>query len=389
MDVATREVRALASYPVYSFDQFRTDYADLERDARQLPLLFRAVQAQYPPGSICKAITLVGGLSDGLVTPETRIHCTGFLLPDKPDRFRCWIYNLHAGITHDMTDDPAGQNAEHAVQNSCNIYFYRVGEKLGPQRLCEWFSLFGLGQSAGTGLIEESPGIVPTAEWLRQNENRAYQASDAWNFAIGQGEVTITPLQAANVAATIASGYAAPPRLAYDDTGHAFGAPPAAPTAFDDQHLRVLRRGMWRSVNEESGTGKPARLEHDGYELCGKTGSAQAAPRPVLYRYTFEWPDGRRVERTAYVEEDALAEFGDDKPKRVGKHVAEQYPALIEGEKLPAHAWFIGFTQPKTTPRGAVPKGRVYAISVIVEYGEAGGRVAGPVAKSIAEHLLE
>jgi penicillin-binding protein 2 len=342
IEVATREVRALASYPVYSYERFNDDYDRLQRDAKGLPLLFRAVQAQYPPGSICKAITLIGGLSEGVVTADTRIHCTGHLLPDQPDQFRCWIYNMYPGITHDLTDDPAGQEAESAVRNSCNIYFYTVGGLLGPERLCQWFSRFGLGRPAGTDLIEESLGIVPTEAWLLENANRRHQISDAWNFSIGQGEVTISPLQAANVAATIASGLWEPVRLAYDQTGHAFGPPPAPPTAFDDRHLQVLRRGMWRVVNERGGTGPWAKLDTGDYELCGKTGSAQAQPRPIAYRYTFEWPDGRREELVAYLEEDALARFGDDRPRRVGKHTAATHPKLAEGQRLPTHAWFIG-----------------------------------------------
>jgi cell division protein FtsI/penicillin-binding protein 2 len=389
IDVATREVRALASYPVYRHDELTARYDELQRDAERLPLLFRAVQAQYPPGSICKAITLVGGLSEGLVSADTRIHCTGHLLAEFQDRFRCWIYNEHPGLTHDMTDDPDGQSAESAVRNSCNIYFFRVGERLGPARLCEWFTRFGLGRSAGAGLIEESTAIVPTEEWLLRNQGRRTEPADAWNFAIGQGEVTITPLQAANVAASVAAGEWAPVRLAYDDTGHAFADRDAAPPVpLDEQALRVLRRGMWRVVNERGGTAVAARLDRNDYVLCGKTGSAQTPPRAVAFRYTFEWPDGRRDSVISFLEEDALAEFPDPKPRRVGKHTVAQYPSLHEGEKWPAHAWFIGHTQLASTPRGEKPRGRVYAIAVLIEFGETGGRVAGPVAKQIAEFLL-
>ncbi len=387
IDVESREILALVSYPTYHYDTFSEDYDDLRRDAKRLPLMFRAVQAQYPPGSICKAITLIAGLSENVITPHTRIHCTGYLLPSQPNRFRCWIYNMHPGVTHDMTDDPNGQTGESAVRNSCNIYFFKVGGMLGPQRLCEWFSRFGMGQTTGTGLIEESPAIVPDEQWMHHH-GRDHRASDAWNFSIGQGEVTITPVQAANVVASVATGEWQPVRLAYDDQGRAFGAPPAPPRAFNEDHLRVLRRGMWRVVNEQGGTATRARIDVPDHELCGKTGSAQTQPRPVLYRYTYEWPDGTRAQRFAYVEDDALATFGDEKPKRVGRHTAQRYPAIPEGGKLPAHAWFVGFTQSKATPRGERPLGKCYGISVLIEFGGSGGRVAGPVAKQIAEYLL-
>ncbi len=390
IDVTTREVRALVSYPAYTYDRFSRDYASLRDDRQHLPLLFRAVGAQYPPGSICKAITLVGGLSEGVIRPDERIHCTGYLLENNPTRFRCWIYNQNPGVTHDMLDSPAGQDAESAIRNSCNIYFYRLGERLGPARLCAWFERFGLGRTQGTGLIEESPAIVPHEDWLRRTAGRGFQESDAWNFAIGQGEVTITPLQAANVAATIAAGFWAPVRLATDARGQAIGAPlaPSAPP-LDERHLQVLRRGLWRVVNEPQGTGYHARLARTDVVLCGKTGSAQTVPRVISQRYTLEWPDGRRAEVVAGSESEALAGQPDPPPEIVGRRVHETFPQLLEGEALPSHAWFIGFTQAADTPPGAAPRGPVYALSVIIEFGGSGGRVAGPVAKRIVEYILD
>jgi cell division protein FtsI/penicillin-binding protein 2 len=205
IDVARREILALVSYPVYAHDSFSQEYERLRRDTRWLPLRFRAVADQYPPGSTCKAIALVGALADGVAGPQERIHCRGFLLPGQPTLFRCWIYNQY-GTTHDDSHNPAGQSAEDAVRNSCNIYFFTLGQRLGAARICHWFEQFGLGRLQGTGLIEESPGIVPTESWLRAAQGRSHQTADAWNYAIGQGEVTTTPLQAANVAATIAAG---------------------------------------------------------------------------------------------------------------------------------------------------------------------------------------
>lgn len=387
VDVASREVRALVSYPVYPYDEFGTDYDRLLRDAIHVPLRFRAVAEEFAPGSTCKAITLIAGLTEGVVSPHEEITCTGHLLPGRPEQFRCWIWNRSPGMTH------GPQDAATAVRNSCNIFFFKVGDRLGAARLCTWFDRFGFGRTTGTGLIEESAGIVPTEDWLRANRERGYQASDAWFYAIGQGEVTATPLQVANVAATVAAGYWAPVRLAYDDTGHAFGHPPVPPQHFDERHLRVLRDGMWQVVNHERGTARPAQLSTPGHELCGKTGSAQAHPRAVAYRFTFEWPDGTQRSAVAAVEEDALEEVmggvAGDPPRCVGRHTVQRYPPLPESGKLPSHAWFMGYTQSSSTPRGHAPAGKAYALAVVVEYGGSGGRVAGPLAKAIAEYALE
>jgi len=386
IDVATREVLALVSHPVYRQATFHEDYAQLRRDAIRTPLRFRAVASQYPPGSTCKAITLVGALAEHLVTENEHVHCTGHLLPEQPDRFRCWIYNQYR-VTHDAAE-PEGQAAEDAVRNSCNIYFYKMGDRLGPPRLCEWFARFGFGRTPGTGLVEESTGIVPTEDWLRRTQNRGFERADAWNWSIGQGEVTATPLQVANVCASIAAGYWARVRVLRDHVSRDSDVPTDR-IELPEHALRVLRTGMWRVVNEPGGTAyKYARLEHPNYVFCGKTGSAQAPPQPVKFRYTFEWPDGRRAEAVAYEEDDARRQADAADAECVGKHTVERYPDLLPGE-LSAHAWFMGYTQPASTPRGHVPAGGVYAIAVVIEHGQSGGSVAGPIAKQIADWLLQ
>jgi penicillin-binding protein 2 len=396
IDAATREVLALVSYPIYSYDAYSSEYERLAADARWLPLRLRAVADHYPPGSTCKAITLVGALSESEIGENERIHCDGHLLPNDPTKFRCWIYNQYS-TTHDASQ-PEGQNAEDAIRNSCNIYFFRAGERLGPQRLCDWFGRFGLGRTQGIGLIEESPGIVPTGEWLMATQGRRLQTADAWNYSIGQGEVTATPLQSANVAATIATGVWAPVRLVRDEDGAWLGGGDAQSQPFDERALNVLRRGMWRVVNEDGGTARTARLDLSEYELCGKTGSAQAVPRVITRLFTLEWPDGRRETVVAGTEAAALeraargsragAEDASGRARIVGSVAHERFPAWQPGEKLPSHAWFIGFTQPRGTRRGAAPQGRCYAVSVLIEYGGSGGRVAGPVAKRIVEAIL-
>lgn len=392
LDVETRDVLALVSYPTYAPQRFHEDYEQLRSDTRRAPLRFRAVANDYPPGSTCKVITLYGGLADQVVSEHARIHCTGHFLPNDTGRFRCWIYNQYPGVTHDMRGLPEGLNASDALRNSCNIYFFTVGDRLGVDRLCRWFHAFGLGRTQGTGLIEEADGIAPDSAWLarhRPSEPRA-QPADAWNYSIGQGEVSATPLQAANVIASVAAGQWCGVTLVRGADGRRIGPPPPVPVRLEERHLRILREGLWRVVNERGGTAYAARLESEQYVLCGKTGSAQAVPLVLNTRYVFEWPDGQRQEIVAISREDAERRWAgtDPRPKLVGWRAQERFPPWQPGEALPAHAWFIGYTQPAGTPRGAAPHGKVYAISVLIEFGGSGGNVAAPVAKKIAEYLL-
>jgi cell division protein FtsI/penicillin-binding protein 2 len=147
---------------------------------------------------------------------------------------------------------------------------------------------------------------------------------------------------------------------------------------------------MWKVVNDQ-GTAKQAQIEVAGYEMCGKTGSAQAIPRRISNKWTLEFEDGIRqetVEGLSITGDDILARYDDPRPKIVGRHTYERFPPLGVDGKLPSHAWFTGYTQATGTPRGATPRGRSLAISVIIEYGGSGGRVAGPCAKQIAESIL-
>ncbi len=386
LDAHTREVLVLASYPVYPFAPSAADFEALRGDARRLPLRFRAVSAAYPPGSTCKLATLAAGFAEGLADEHTRIHCNGYF--HRPDAFRCWIYNEYPGVTHDLRGNPSGQNAEDAIRNSCNIYFYTIGDRLGPEKLCDWFGRFGLGRAQGTGLIEESGGTLPSADWLLVNRGRTFERADAWNFAIGQGELSATPLQCANVVASVVTGHWAPVRLLRGDplSEPLRGVGPAL--RLDETTQRVLRSGMWRVTNEPGGTAYVARLDRKDFQLCGKTGSAQASPRVLSWRYTFELPDGRHESIVAASREEALAALAAPGARQVERVAAEVFPTSMPDDKLPSHAWFIGYTQPSGTPRGAAPRERALAISVLIEFGSSGGRNAGPVAKQIAEMIL-
>ncbi len=382
IDVDTREILAMVSYPTFPANEYRALYSDLARDTLWLPTRDRPVQDAQPPGSTCKLISVYAALSEGVMSPSSAVSCDGRFRDDQPNAFRCWIFNQY-GLSHGL------QTAEDAIRNSCNIYFYTAGDRLGVDRLTAWFARFGLGSAQGTGLIEETGGVNPTPLWLSARRGGRVYPADAWNFSIGQGEVSATPLQVANVAATIASGRWRPVKLLRD-------APPDAtrPTLPDgpvlsDNILRIIRKGMWRVVNERGGTANVAKLDVNSHVLCGKTGSAQVTPRILTRRYTFEWSDGRRQEVIARSEGEAreLLSTTGERPKRVGSFAEERFPSWQPGDKLPSHAWFIGFMQPANTPQGAQPRGAV-AIAVLIDFGGSGGRVAGPVAKEIAEWMI-
>jgi penicillin-binding protein 2 len=262
LDVHTRHVLALVSYPTFDPNRRAEAFQATTENSRAAPLLARAISATYPPGSVVKPIVLAAGLSLGLVSPSDRKLCTGTLL-DGVNAWHCWTYFRNMP-PHGWVD------ASDAIKQSCNIYFFKLGQDVNPARLTDWLQRFGLGRYPGTDLIEERAGVVPTAAWLQSNRNRSLRPGDARNLAIGQGELTATPLQIANLAATIATGRWLPPTLLAND----WRDRPVTILDVSQAHWAVIREGMFRAVNEPGGTAyRTARLEN--LELCGKTGSAQ------------------------------------------------------------------------------------------------------------------
>lgn len=381
IDVATGEVRALVSYPAHAYDLSISDSQKLADDTRWTPMRFRAVSSQFPPGSTIKPVTLYTSLAKGVVTRETEVQCAkGGFYKEMPNAFRCWVFNRTGG-SHGV------ENGEEALRDSCNIYFFTAGDKLGAAPLIQQFQALGLGQSQGTGLIEESPGILPTPEWLatHRKNGKNYGRADAWNYAFGQGEFTVTPIQMANLAATLARGRFEQVTLMRDAKGQRIGVDRAPGARLEEKWLTTVRKGLWRVVNEKGGTADVAKLDRPDAVLVGKTGSAQAVSRVIARRFTFKLPDGQTEEIDAPTVERARTQVPAG-AKLVSQTVQERYPET-EDDVLPSHAWFIGYTQAPDTLKGAAPAGTSYALSVLVEYGGAGGAVASPIARDIARRI--
>ncbi|GIK16920.1 MAG: hypothetical protein BroJett003_18840 [Planctomycetota bacterium] len=386
VDVTTREVLACVSCPSYAPARFSEEYTRLQDDTERLPLIFRAVSMQTAPGSIVKPLTCLAGLASGRVGLDDRFECSGYLFPENPEAgaSKCWqIDGSGPRMRHGAVDVVA------ALRGSCNIYMYRLGERLGAGELCLWFDRAGLGRGSGLGFAEELPGVNPTADWMYRR-GIALTAAHPRFFAIGQGELCVTPVQAANLAACYASGEYRPVRIVS-------GAPlPRRDTlpATSDQ-LRAIRQGMYEVVNHPEGTAhKYVSFYDEDFVLCGKTGSATVKPRPT--RYVFRSSDEVPAEILV-----SAGSLSDARERMRVRHpevdlnagelsAVEFFPrgAAAHGEH--AHAWFIGFLQPRGAGEGPDwSRSSPVAFAVLLEFGGSGGRVSGPVAGEIARTVLE
>jgi cell division protein FtsI/penicillin-binding protein 2 len=295
------------------------------------------------------------------VSSGTRVICEGVLDPNKPKSFRC--DSIHNEI------DPIS-----AIQKSCNIFFYKTGESMGTDLLSFWMSQFGLGRSTGIGLPNEAVGHLPTTPY----------PGLARMAGIGQGEVDMTPLQAANMFATLASGVYRPVSIWADNP-----APrPATRLEISDEAWRMVREGMYRVVNQEHGTAyEYGRLVDAGdYILMGKTGTAQVPRRPMQRMFTCRLPDGTVKEeagasRLAMQHKYPGAEISGGRPLQVTP------PAEVED---PVDSWFTGYLTSKKHYLDSNNGGDLHvAIAIVIEYGEHGGRTAAPVARDMMRALID
>ena len=325
LDPETGEILALTSTPAYDPNEFTTGidaalWASLARDT-ETPLMNRVIQGTYAPGSTFKIIAATAGLEEGVITPATSFYCPGYLA----------VYN-----TVFRCANPGGHGVmdlRHAIARSCNVYFYQVGIRLEIDRLAKWAKLMGLGAPTGIDLPSEVGGLMPSPEWKMRILKTPWYAGETVSVAIGQGQVSATPLQMARVAALVANGgRLVRPHLVRLRAGGPVAAEPPRPIGIRPETMAVVKEGMRMVVAE--GTGWRARLS--SVEVCGKTGSAQVVAKA-------------RLARTPGVRD------------------------------LLPHGWFLAFA-PADRPR--------IAIAVLVEHGGSGGEAAAPVARQILAHYF-
>jgi penicillin-binding protein 2 len=288
--------------------------------------LNKAVDGVYAPGSTFKVMTALAALDAGIMDPEAKTFCPGYL--DLGDhRFHCWKHGGHGHV-----------NFAQALAGSCDTYFYDLGRRTGIDRIQNMAKLFGLGQKTGIDLPHERTGLIPGRAWKKATKNSTWQQGETLITAIGQGYMLTSPLQLALMTARIANGgRAVKPHLVKQIGKENLDSRTWPSLGLDPENLELLQEAMSGVVNEPMGTAYGARLPDEKMAMAGKTGTAQV----------------RRISKA----EREDGSFKDIKPW-----------------KERDHALFIAFA-PVSAPR--------YAVSVVVEHGGSGAHTAAPIARDI------
>jgi penicillin-binding protein 2 len=273
LDPRTGEVLAMVSHPSFDPNSFATRIAPDEwtrlTDDPLKPLMNKAIQAQLAPGSVFKIVTAAAALETGVIKPDFTLHCAGEVTI-YGHTYHDWVWEKHRG--HGTVD------LHRAITESCDVYFYTLGKLLGIEKLDYFAARLGLGAPTGIDLPAEASGLMPSPAWAQRAFKRKWWAGETISVAIGQGPVTVTPLQLAYMIGGIASGGDFHrPHLAFRDQLRALGVDPRDKPARDfplsSGTVAALKSGMWGVVNDGGGTGVAARCP--GIEIAGKTGTAQ------------------------------------------------------------------------------------------------------------------
>ncbi|MBF0187211.1 MAG: penicillin-binding protein 2 [Magnetococcales bacterium] len=326
MDPRSGEILAMASQPAYDPNQFIRGFSskqwqELVSDHRR-PLTNKSIQGNYPPGSTFKMIVALAALEAGIIDPEEPLYCNGHLKRQN-HQFNCWNRSGHGWVT-----------MERSLAESCDVYYYRLAEKLGIDAIARQAWKFGLGDRTGIGLASERSGLIPSKAWKQAVHKTIWFPGETLISAIGQGYVLSTPLQLAAMTAALANGgilyrptLVRPPGVYQPVVTRNIGINP--------EHLAVIRRGMQKVYTGRSGTARNAQPV--SVRAAGKTGTSQV----IRHRRGHS----RRNE--------------------------------TREEKFRDHALFVGYA-PIDNPE--------IAISVVIEHGGSGGATAAPVCQRILDH---
>lgn len=334
MKVDSGEILAMTSKPSFDPNLFASGIS--VEDWRKLifhnrhPLQNKVIDGQYPPGSTYKIVTAFAGLEEKVITPETTVYCPGHFRLGR-GRYRCWKRGGHGTV-----------DLHNALVQSCDVFFYTIGHRLGVDKLAEYAKKLGLGNFTGVNLLGEKSGLVPSTEWKLRTRKENWLLGETISVSIGQGYNLVTPIQQASMVSTIANGgILVKPYLVrgIQDAGgnmeREFFPQVIRKVSHQAGTLEKIKKALLGVVYEKRGTGWRARLK--SVQVAGKTGTAQ-----VVRLKTIESDSD---------EEEIPYEFRD-------------------------HAWFVAFA-PYEEPE--------IAVAVIVEHGGHGGTAAAPIVRKIID----
>ncbi len=334
MDPRSGEILAMASSPAFDPNDFakRMDRRGWERlvSNPQFPLQNRATSGQYPPGSIFKVVVALAGLEEGIIDPHEEVFCGGSYR-FQGRLYRCWKEKGHGYV-----------DLHRGLVESCDVYFYKMGQKIGIDTIARYAKKLGLGCATGLELGDEKPGLIPDRAWKLRRWHVPWQEGETLSVAIGQSFTLITPIQMARfISALFNGGVVLRPQvtrcIGREGKGEVFQFKPDMLGRWDirEEHMELVKNALTGAVNAPHGTGWRARL--DGIRVAGKTGTAQVVALP----------EGER----SVEEGDVPYKFRD-------------------------HAWFVAVA-PANDP--------AIALAILIEHSGKGGTVAAPMARDMLE----
>jgi len=337
MDPKTGKILAMVSKPSFGPDLFARNILPEEWKALMEnphhPLQNKGIQGQYPPGSVFKIVTAIAGLESGIITPDTPLTCTGAYPYGNRD-FRCWKEGGHGTLS-----------LHRAIVESCDIYFYQVGLKVGVDRIAHYANELGLGRATGIHLPHEKSGIVPSSSWKKKRLGVPWYSGETLSFAVGQGYLNTTPIQLVSLISAVSNNGKFYLPQVVERVENIYGTvlkeyPPVeiGRANISENTLRIIQDALSGVVNEPHGTGWACALK--GVKVAGKTGTAQVIRMAQNFR----------------------------------KGDMDRMPL-----KFRDHAWFVAYA-PCENPR--------IAAAVLVEHGGFGAAAAVPIAKKVIEKYL-
>lgn len=267
LEPASGDVLTLVSLPAYDPNAFaagidKATWQQLNTDELR-PLQNRAIQGRYSPGSTFKVVMATAALEEGVITPETKIFCAGG--------------GTFYGRFFQCLGHHGWMDVRHALEKSCNTFFYTVGNQLGVDRIHDWSEKLGLATKSGVDLPNEIESIIPSTAWKQQRTGERWYPGETISVSIGQGQVSVTPMSMAVMMASVARGQRVTPRLvkatSNGGTWEQVQNPvAAAPVTLKPDTVSAVHDGLWMAVN---GAGTAVRAKIAGRDVAGKTGTAQ------------------------------------------------------------------------------------------------------------------